>query len=134
MNMLNDIFQLCIVPLLGILTTYLIKFINKKNEEITIQTNNEISQKYIDMLTKTIIDCVNSTNQTYVDSLKNKNAFSKDAQEEAFKQTYEKVMDILSEDAKTYLTNAYGDLNIYITTKIEAEVKNFKINEKVEVV
>jgi hypothetical protein len=31
-------------------------------------------------------------------------------------------MDILSEDAKAFLANAIGDLNLYITQKIEAEV------------
>ena len=32
-------------------------------------------------------------------------------------------MDILSEEAKKYLNEAIGDLNLYITQKIEAEVK-----------
>ena len=31
-------------------------------------------------------------------------------------------MNILSEEAKKYLTVAVGDLNLYITQKIEAEV------------
>jgi len=36
------------------------------------------------MLDDTITKCVIATNQTYVDSLKDKNAFDKAAQEEAF--------------------------------------------------
>jgi hypothetical protein len=32
-------------------------------------------------------------------------------------------MDILSEDAKIYLTTAVGDLELYITQKIETQVK-----------
>ena len=32
-------------------------------------------------------------------------------------------MGILSEEAKKYLNEAIGDLNLYITQKIEAEVK-----------
>ena len=32
-------------------------------------------------------------------------------------------MSILSEEAKKYLNEAIGDLNLYITQKIEAEVK-----------
>ena len=31
-------------------------------------------------------------------------------------------MAILSEEAKEYLTTVYGDLDAYITTKIESEV------------
>jgi hypothetical protein len=33
------------------------------------------------------------------------------------------VLAVLTDDAKEYLTNAFGDLDAYLTTKIEAEVK-----------
>ena len=36
-------------------------------------------------------------------------------------------MKVLSEDAKEYLTEIYGDLTAYITNKIEAEVSLNKI-------
>jgi hypothetical protein len=49
-----------------------------------------------------------------------------EAQEEAFKLTYNAVMDVLTEDAKTYLAEIYGDLNKIIATKIEAEVNLVK--------
>ena len=78
------------------------------------------------MLAETITECVIATNQTYVNALKDKNAFDLDAQKEAFKRTYEAVMSILSEDAIHYLENIYGDLNAYITGKIEAEVNKNK--------
>ena len=78
------------------------------------------------MLADTITDCVVSTNQTYVDALKEANAFDKEAQKKAFELTYNKIMNVLTEDAKEYLTTIYGDLEIYITTKIESEVKLYK--------
>ena len=81
-----------------------------------------LEAKYMTMLAETITDCVLATNQTYVEALKDKNAFDEEAQKEAFKQTYEAVLAVLSDDAKEYLTNAYGDLTIYLTQKIEAEV------------
>ena len=126
MEILQQIFELCVIPLLGILTTYLVKLIRKKNKELDEKVSNKISRKYIDMLADTITDCVVSTNQTYVDALKEANAFDKEAQEKAFKLTYNKIMNVLTEDAKEYLTTIYGDLEIYITTKIESEVKLYK--------
>ena len=72
------------------------------------------------MLQDTIVRCVIATNQTYVENLKNKNAFDKEAQEEAFKMTYDAVMVILTDDAKDYLNNAVGDLQLYVTKLIEA--------------
>lgn len=126
MEILQQIFELCVIPLLGILTTYLVKLIRKKNKELDEKVSKEVSKKYIDMLADTITDCVVSTNQTYVDALKEANAFDKEAQKKAFELTYNKIMNVLTEDAKEYLTTIYGDLEIYITTKIESEVKLYK--------
>ena len=88
MEMLKQIFQVCIIPLLGILTVYIVKFINAKSEELKATANNELYQKYITLLTDTITSCVIATNQTYVDALKDKNAFDKEAQKEAFNYGY----------------------------------------------
>jgi hypothetical protein len=32
--LINEIFQVCLIPLLGVLTTFLIKYIHIKSEEI----------------------------------------------------------------------------------------------------
>ena len=101
-----------------------------KNEEIKATTDNEIFKKYFDMLNKTITNCVIATNQTYVDALKDKNAFTAEAQKEALQKTYNAIMAILSEDAKDYLTNATGDLQGYIMNLIEAQVKENKSTPK----
>lgn len=124
--LLYTILEVCIIPLLGILTTYIVKYINKKSEEIQVKVDNELTNKYIILLTDTITSCVVATNQTYVEALKKENAFTVEAQEEAFKLTYNAVMDVLTEDAKTYLAEIYGDLNKIIATKIEAEVNLVK--------
>lgn len=126
LDLLNDIFRLCIVPLLAVLTTYLVNYIKAKSNELANNSDSELEKKYMLMLAETIADCVLATNQTYVEALKNQNAFTAEAQEEAFKKTYEAVMAVLSDDAKEYLTNAYGDLTIYLTQKIEAEVNKNK--------
>ena len=122
MEMLQKIFEVCIIPLLGVLTTYLVLFIKQKSKELQETTDNELYKKYIELLQDTIVRCVIATNQTYVEALKNKNAFDKEAQEHAFKMTYDAVMAILTDDAKVYLSNVFGDLETYITKLIEAEV------------
>ena len=124
--LLYTILEVCIIPLLGILTTYIVKYINKKSEEIQVKVDNELTNKYIILLTDTITSCVVATNQTYVEALKKENAFTMEAQEQAFKLTYNAVMDVLTEDAKVYLAEIYGDLNKIIATKIEAEVNLVK--------
>lgn len=120
---LNEIFQVCIIPLLGVLTAYAVKFIKAKAGEITTNQENAIVDKYVLLLSETITDCVIATNQTYVDALKEQNAFDKEAQAVAFQKTFDAIMNVLSADAKEYLTHIYGDLTTYITARIEAEVK-----------
>lgn len=125
-EILQNLFVVVIIPLLGLITKYIVQFFMVKNEEIKATTDNEIFKKYFDMLNKTITNCVIATNQTYVDALKDKNAFTAEAQKEALQKTYNAIMAILSEDAKDYLTNATGDLQGYIMNLIEAQVKENK--------
>lgn len=126
MTLLAQIMEVVIIPLLGILTAYIVKLVNAKINDISEKRNNDIEKKYLEMLNSTITDCVVATTQTYVESLKKQGKFDVEAQKEAFNQTYAAVMNILSEDAKEYLNEAIGDLNLYITQKIEAEVKATK--------
>lgn len=127
LDLLYDIFKVCIIPLLGLLTTFVIKLLDKKSAEAKAKTDNETYKKYITMLADTISDCVAATNQTYVNSLKAQGKFDAEAQKIAFEQTYKAVLTILSEEEKTYLNSVVGDLNIYITNKIEAAVSVNKI-------
>lgn len=120
---LYQIIEVCIIPLLGVLTAYFVKFINLKSAEFQAKVENDTADKYIAMLADTITTCVVATNQTYVEALKKDNAFTKEAQQEALRQTLGAVMAVLSEDAKEYLSSIYGDLTAYITTRIEAEVQ-----------
>lgn len=121
-----QIVQVCIIPLLGVLTKFLIDFLTAKRDEINFKTDSEIAQKYTNMVYQTIVDCVIATNQTYVDNLKKSGTFDEAAQKEAFNRTMSAVMTILSDDAKEYITEATGDLNTYLTQLIEAEVNKHK--------
>ena len=123
MEMLNRIFELCIIPLIGILTSYLITFIRMKKQELVNKTEDEKAKKYLDMIGETIVDCVLATNQTYVDSLKAQGAFDAEAQKIAFQKTYDMVIKFLSAEAQEYIAEAYGDITEYLTSKIEAQVK-----------
>ena len=121
-----QIIQVCVIPLLGILTKYLVDYLTAKCNEINSKTDNETAQKYTNMIYQTVVDCVIATNQTYVDSLKKSGSFDEAAQKEAFNRTMNAIMTILSDDAKEYITEATGDLNTYLTQLIESEVNKRK--------
>lgn len=126
LNILNQVFEVCLVPLLGLATTTLVFFVKQKMAESKAKTNSEIADKYLYMLETTIVDCIKATNQTYVSALKDKNAFDGEAQKEALKLTKDAVIAILSEDAKQYLTTFVGDLDAMIQEKIEANIEEVK--------
>ena len=121
--LLYQILEVCIIPLLGIVTAYFIKWVNAKSLEIQNKVDSDTADKYIAMLDDTICACVIATTQTYVETLKKDNAFTKEAQAEAFNLTFNAVMAVLTDEAKEYLTEFYGDLTAYITNIIEAEVQ-----------
>ena len=125
--LLYKILEVCVIPLLGVLTAYLVKYIKIKSAEIQATVDNDTADKYIALLSDTITACVIATNQTYVEELKKNNAFTAEAQKEAFKLTYDAVMAVLTEEAEKCLSEIYGDLAAYITAKIEAEVNLSKI-------
>lgn len=126
LNILQQIFELCIIPLLAIITRSLVIYISTKKDELKNKTDNELAKKYLDLLNDTIANCVVATNQTYVEALKKENAFTADAQKAAFEKTYQAVIATLSEEAQKYLPEVVGDLQTYITQKIEASVNQNK--------
>lgn len=125
--MIREIIEVCLIPLLGVLVTYLVKYINTKSKELEASTDNELAKKYISLLSSTITNCVIATNQTYVETLKKQGKFDAEAQKEAFNMTLKAVMALLTDEAKQYLSEIYGDLNTYITNQIEATVNQNKI-------
>lgn len=121
------IFQVCLIPLLAILTKYITTWIQIKINELTDQKNDATFTKYMTLLQDTVISCVIATNQTYVDSLKETGKFDAEAQKIAFQKTYDAVMQILTEDAIKYLNEALGDLDKYVNTMIESQVNLQKV-------
>lgn len=126
LHITNEIFDLCIVPLLGLLTAMLVNFIKTKSAETKKVTANDIAVNYINLLEQTVCDCIVATNQTYVQALKDKNAFDAEAQKEALQITLNAVKTILSDDAEEYLAMFVKDLDTYIVEKIEANIEKMK--------
>lgn len=126
MLILSQIFEIVILPLLGIGTAYVIALVRAKIQEMKEKKQDVLYHKYLDMLNITITDCVLATTQTYVEALKKEGKFDLEAQKIAFTKTYENVMAILADEAKEYLQTAIGDLSAYVENMIEAEVNRNK--------
>lgn len=125
-ELISQLFELVIIPLLGALTIYAVRWINAKTKKISKETDNEILDKYLKMLSETITKCVIATNQTYVETLKKQGKFDEEAQKIAFQKTYEAVITIISDDAMEYLVSSVGDFETFLMESIEAEVNENK--------
>ena len=123
MNVLQKFFELIVYPVISIGGIYLTYLISVKIKELKQKTNDDTTKKYLDMLNETIAATVLATTQTYVEALKKQGKFDEEAQKEAFKQTYDAVMKVLTEEAIKYITVSVGDLETYVTNQIEAQVK-----------
>ena len=123
---LNIVFTVVIMPLLPILTTYIVAFIKAKTKDLQNKNNNEIANKYIEIANDAICTAVSSTTQTYVDSLKKQNSFDLDAQKKAFIETKNKALSIMGVTAQNVLKETYDDIDAWIDNKIEFYIKNSK--------
>lgn len=74
------------------------------------------------MLNQTVTNCVMTTQQTYVDSLKKQGKFDFEAQKQAFQDTYAAVFRLLPQEAYEYLKTITADLDQYIMSMIETKV------------
>ena len=79
----------------------------------------------------TVSDVVKQVYQTYVEALKGQNAFTAEAQKEAFAKALETIEAILPEKVKAYLTDNFGNMEAWLTTQIEAAIYSLKNGQKV---
>lgn len=121
-NILEQIFELIVFPILGLVGIFLTQLISAKIEEAKQKTADATAHKYLNILDHTIECAVMATTQTYVKALKEQNAFDVEAQKVAFKQTYDAVIKVLTDEARKHIATIVGDIETYITNKIEAQV------------
>lgn len=126
LEIVSKIFEVCIIPLLGIISFYVVQYIRIKGSEIIEKVESDTSRKYLTMLQETVCEVVVETNQVYVEALKKEGKFDLEAQKKAFEMSYDKVLEIMNEESVEYLGEMVGDLQSYITTLIEAEVNKNK--------
>ena len=120
-----------LIAILPILSAFILRLLNIKSNEIKKLTKNSKFDKYIDYAADIIKNSVIAVNQTFVEKLKEQNAFTPEKQKEAFELAKKKILSMLNEDAKKILAAIYGDLNTFLDSQIEATVNSIK-NQSIE--
>ena len=118
-NLLFTALGVAVTGLVSWATGLLIKFLNSKIK------NAEISE-FLQEGIRIVSDAVKVTYQTYVESLKDKNAFTKEAQEKALAMAAETAKAQMGEKLKAHIEANYGNIDAWITATIESVIYNLK--------
>jgi len=125
-ELLTTLIQVVIIPSIPILVAFLAQLLRAKSNQAKIKLNNDLAKQYLQEATEAVIQAVTYTSQTYVDSLKKQGRFDADAQKVAFATAKEVALALFTEEAKKMIAELYGDLNVWLDTKIEQTVKEQK--------
>ena len=109
-----------------VITGFVCKWLASLYENNKTKIKNENVQAVLGQVTDAIGTAVETTTSTYVKNLKAEGLFNEDAQKEAFNKTFDAVKKQLTEDAKKIITETYGDVDTYVTNKIEQKVEENK--------
>jgi len=120
---LSTLLQAVVTAAIPVCTGFLIQFLRRKSAQIGAEMDSLIDKELLTEVTDAVTTAVAYTSQTYVDALKKNGIFDKEAQQEALWKSKDKALSLLSKSAKKVLTDIYGNLNAYLETKIEAEVR-----------
>lgn len=121
-EILIDIYEILIYPLLGAVALYVTLYLKNKSQALIQRQNNDDLEAQLNVLNTIVDNCVLSTKQAYVDNMKKNGSFDETAQKMVFKITYDAVMASLTEETKKGLSGIIKDLPKYISDLIEARV------------
>ena len=124
---LATLLQAVLVAAVPVIVTFFCKAVQAAAKYLGGKSENDSVQWYLDEVAEAICTAVTFTSQTYVDALKKTGQFAEESQKEALNTALEQTKSLLTVEAIKYLKDAYGDLNEYLKSRIEAEVRNQKM-------
>lgn len=106
---------------------FLVQFLRRKSKQIGAQTDSLTTKKLLDEVTAAVTTAVTYVSQTYVDALKKSGKFTPENQKIALDLAVERAKKLLTAEARDFLSAAYGNLNEYLVSRAEAEVRRQKL-------
>lgn len=128
--MLQEVFKTVLTILLtAFLSTLLImlgQWVHKLFQVWKQKVNNEMLKSLIDKLDYVVQKCIDATNQTFVNDIKNGGKLTEEQKKEAFDKTFQDIMNMLTQDDLDKIAEQFGDVPTYIKNTIEATIGNNK--------
>lgn len=126
-ELLKMLIEVVFLPAIPIIVTYVVKTLKAQIKSKIAEVDNNKVAECLNQVCELISQTVTYTTQTYVDALKAEGKFDKDAQMRAFSKTKIAVEAMLSKETLDLLNTLYEDVDTWLETKIEQEVRLQKI-------
>ena len=126
---LATLLQAVLLAVVPICAAYAANGVRALARYASAKTDNALAQKYLEDAANAIATAVSRTNQTYVDTLKKSGTFTKENQQEALGMAIKEAVNLMTHETINFLKEAYGDMNDYLVSQIEAEVRKQKLAE-----
>jgi phenylpyruvate tautomerase PptA (4-oxalocrotonate tautomerase family) len=126
LEFLQNLLYAVIVAAVPVITGFVCKWLASLYENNKTRIKNENVQAVVGRVTDVIVAAVETTTGTYVKQLKADNLFDAEAQKEAFNKTFDAVKKQLTEETTNIIAETYGDIDAYLTNKIEQFVEELK--------
>lgn len=126
---LLQLLQAVIIAAVPTVTVFLCSFLSKKKEEIKQNMTSETQKRLLDEAMEAVTTAVIKTNQTYVEILKKNGAFSIENQKKAFEKSMQTAVEIMSQEAKDFISATYGYFDKWLSARIEAAVNTVKVKK-----
>lgn len=126
MNWLHEILYVIVVATVPVVAKFLISYLEARRAEAQVKLEKQVFEDTVLETIDLIKKAVDTTSQTYVDSLKQSGKFTEEAQKEAFQKSFDNVKTLLDKDSKDLLATAYSDLDKWIELQIESYIRSQK--------
>lgn len=93
---------------------------------VNTKVKNEKARELLGAATLAVTSSVKATFQTYVESIKGTDAWTKDAQINALRMAADTAKAQMSEEVRAYIAANFGDVDAWVENSIEAEIYTLK--------
>lgn len=108
-----------ITGLISWATTVVVNWLNTKIKD------KKMAQ-HATALFEIVMNSVKTISQTYVETMKKEGKFTQENQEKAFQMALDLIKGQLTPELIKYITENFGDVEVYLRTQIESTIFNLK--------
>lgn len=117
-------------PLMMALITTLIGYVASAIKLQIDKIKNQKIKNHLNIINETIAQTVAFTTQTFTNELKENDKFDDDAMKIAFDKTLKATKKMMASSTRDIITSIYGDVDMYLKSKIEQEILEQKRQSK----